>query len=131
MWPFSNKDDKNDRKIKELSEDIEYLNYILDESHKEIIELKKQINSDFSKVYHDFNFDSVYKVISIELQQLNYTNELFKCAICYMLIEPIIAGDTIKTEPVYKEWFCICTLDQYNFLYNKYLEYKKEVYNHE
>ena len=131
MWPFSSKEDKNDRKTDDLIEDIDHLNDILDESHKEIIELKKQINSDFSKVYHDFNFDSVYKVISIELQQLNYTNELFKCAICYMLIEPIIASDNIKSDPVYKEWFCICTIDQYNFLYNKYLEYKKEVYKHE
>lgn len=131
MWPFSSKRIKNDRKIDDLIEEIDHLNDILDESHKEIVELKKQIDCDFSKAKHDFNFDSVYKVISIELQQLNYTNELFKCAICYMLIEPIIVGDTIKAEPVYKEWFCICTLDQYNFLYNKYLEYKKEVYNHE
>ena len=130
MWPFSKQDKEY---IIELRKKIYILEDEIDNLEKHNRQLKKitdSIDESIKLLEQDFNFDSVYKIISMEFLRIE-NSSLLRCVICYMLIEPVIAEGNIKTEPVYKEWYCICTVEQYQKLYNKYLVYKKEVYKHE
>lgn len=133
MWPFSRKQKDAEVEVINLRIELERVEDDYDELKRKYKKLTEVINAHkllAESLEHDFNFDSVYRVISIEYSVIE-NSMLVKCAICYMIVEPIIANDNIKTEPSYREWFCTCTVDQYTKLYNKYIKYKKEVYKYE
>lgn len=127
MWPF---DTEKDKEILDLKKQLERLEDDYDDLQRENRNLTKVIDtykSETESLNHDFNFESVHKIISIEFTSIE-RSALLKCTVCYMVIEPVIAESNIKSEPVYREWYCVCTVDQYKYLYSKYLEYKEKYF---